>query len=463
MVRDLVNTAADDARRVYFLSIVPAAQRQDFRLVAWPQAPKPFNQNPPVTMSWGSNLRPGGVMPISVLMFPPGGFASDITLKAEGLPPGVTCAPVTMTAGTNTATLLLAADEKAGAWTGPIRIVGTVISGAQRITHIARAGAVVWTVTNQETEPLRSRIAHEQVISVTSGEVEPITVRAAEEKVWENSIAGKIEIPLKVTRRVGYNAVVKLKPAASLPAIIAMPEIDVAAGAADAKLVLDASALKLAPGNYSVYVQATSTAPYDRDPARRAAVQAGKDAADKATAELAAAVTKAKETLAAAKTPEEKDAAPKAVAAAEEKVKQNEQAKTAATEQLKALAPKDTLAYGYSTPIPIKITPAPITLAPPAVPGPVKAGGKIDVPVTITRLYGFAEPVDMSVVIPPGVTGITVANVQIAANATQATLSIQTAANTKPGDYALTLAAALKPNNVPIKLEQPIRVQIAAP
>jgi hypothetical protein len=469
LVRDLFNEAGDDVRRTYRLSIAPAASREDFRLVAWAQSPQPAppapgTTTPPPTQVWGANLRPGGVMPMGVLAFRSGGFAGDITLTATGLPPGVTCPPVTLSAGTNIATLLLAADEKAAAWAGPVCITATAkASGGASLSHVARAGTVVFAAAQPDIDPPRSRLAQELIVAVTSGEVDPITVRPAEQKVWENSVAGVIEIPLKLTRRLGFTGAAKLKPLGGVAALSAMPAIDVPANAIDGKLTIDAGALALGVGNYSVYLQATSAAPYDRDPAARAAAQATKDAADKATPELAVALQKAKDALAAAKTankPEQIKAAEAAVADAEAKAKQNDAAKAAADAQVKAMAPKEVTAVGYSTPIDLKITASPITLAPPAPIAAAKPGAKVEVAVAVTRLYGFADPIDLTLVAPKGVAGFTAAAVNVPKDKSQATVSLQLAPDVKPGDYTLTLTASFKQNNRPLKIEQPLAIKV---
>jgi hypothetical protein len=403
-------------------------------------------------------------MPISVLAFRTGGFGGELTLGATGLPPGVTCPPVTMTAGTNTATLLLVADEKTTPWVGPVYVTATAkTSNAASLSHVSRAGTVVWAAAQPEVDPPRSRVAQELVVAVTGGELDPITVRPAEQKVWENSVAGVIEVPLKLTRRMGFNAAAKLKPLSGVAALNGLPAIDIAANATDGKLTIDAGALGLGVGNYSLYLQTTSAAPYDRDPATRAAVQATKDAADKATPELAAALQKAKDALAAAKTANKADAikaAEAVVADAEAKVKQNDAAKAAADAQIKAMAPKEVTAYGYSTPIDLKITASPITVTPPAPIASAKPGAKVDVPVIITRLYGFAEPVDLTLAAPQGVAGFTAAGINIAKDKSQATLSLQLSPDAKPGDYTLALAATLKQNNRPVKVELPLAVKV---
>ena len=184
LVRDVFNQNDDDARRVYRLSIAPAAQRTDFRLVAWPQAQQPLKP----TAAEAAQARrcrrrcgartcaPGGVMPVAVLAFRTGGFAGDITLTAENLPPGVTCPPVTMYGNTNRATLLLAADESAPPCrSSAIRVVGTAsgVGGSQQpVARAARPGTVVWGVTDATSQPPRSRVAQQLVLAVTGGEAD---------------------------------------------------------------------------------------------------------------------------------------------------------------------------------------------------------------------------------------------------------------------------------------------------
>lgn len=161
LVRDLFNGGAtDDPRRAYRLSIAPAADRQDFRLVAWTPAPQPLVPTAamvaaPATQAWGWNLRPGGVTPVSVLAVRTGGFAGEITLAAEGLPAGVNCPPVTISAGANAATLLFVADEKAPPFVGSVRVVGRAAAGESRLARVARPGTVVWGVADSTSEPWR--------------------------------------------------------------------------------------------------------------------------------------------------------------------------------------------------------------------------------------------------------------------------------------------------------------------
>ena len=176
--------------------------------------------------------------------------------------------------------------------------------------------------------------------------------------MWENSVAGVIEVPLKLTRRLrlrrGGEPPARRERGASCSTC---PRFAIPAGKDDGKLTIDVGGLALPPGSYCCYLQATTSAPYNRYPQQLDAANVAKAAADKATAELAAAVQKATEAVNAAKAEkvaEKVTAAEKALAEANEKVKQNEAAKVALAAQVKALQPKETAAYGYSTPDPVQ-------------------------------------------------------------------------------------------------------------
>jgi hypothetical protein len=114
----------------------------------------------------------------------------------------------------------------------------------------------------------------------------------------------------------------------------------------------------------------------------------------------------------------------------------------------------------YSSPIRLLVTPAPIALTPPAAPVSVEAGGKVEVPIRITRLYGYTDPVDVTLVATnvKGVSG----KAAIAKDQAEAKLPIQADASTPAGDYPLKLQATLKLNNQPITVEQPITIKVTA-
>lgn len=204
-------------------------------------------------------------------------------------------------------------------------------------------------------------------------------------------------------------------------------------------------------------------------------------AAQKATA-VAATANKAAADAAIAAQKALEDAQAKAKAAAEAKAAADKVAEeTAARSKLAAAAkaaadkraadtanaakPKDINVAFVSTPITLKVTPAPITLAatPPAQ--PIKQGEKLEVAVSITRLYNYADPVALSGTPPQGVAGLQVANANIDKGQAQGKVVVTTAANTPPGTYDIVIRAVAKLNNQNLTVEQtiPLTIQPAPP
>lgn len=176
------------------------------------------------------------------------------------------------------------------------------------------------------------------------------------------------------------------------------------------------------------------------------AEEAAKKAADaKTAAEKALADATAKATSAAeAKTVAEKEAA-----GADAKLKAAMQAKsaadTAANNAKNAAQPRN-VNVGYpSPPVTIKVTPAPITLVIAAAPA-LKQGDKLELPITINRLYGFTNQVQINVSAPGGVGGLSIPQLVIPDNQTQGKLMISAAENATPGSHELKVQANLQFN-----------------
>ena len=92
----------------------------------------------------------------------------------------------------------------------------------------------------------------------------------------------------------------------------------------------------------------------------------------------------------------------------------------------------------------------------------VEQGAKVEYSVSITRLYGYADPVEVNLVLPGGVAGLSAAKVVIPKDQTQAKLVIDAAATATPGDHTLTLQAVLKLNNQDIKVDQLVKLKVSA-
>ena len=116
----------------------------------------------------------------------------------------------------------------------------------------------------------------------------------------------------------------------------------------------------------------------------------------------------------------------------------------------------------YSAPINVKVTAVPIALLVGAASGQLEPGSKIDVPVTINRLYHFADPVEISLLLPKEVTGLKAAKVTVGKDQSQGKLVIEAATNAIPGNHKLTLHAALKLNNQELQLDETFPLKVTA-
>lgn len=187
------------------------------------------------------------------------------------------------------------------------------------------------------------------------------------------------------------------------------------------------------------------------------------------TAESEAETKKAADEAArAAEAAEEKQsAAEKAVADAEARSKRAEKAKTAAekaaSQAADAARPKNVNLGAPSQIITLAITQSPIKLSVSAPSEPIVPGQKREAPVEISRLYGYAEQVQLSVALPKGVNGLKVVAAPVPAKQDKTKLVIEAASNATPGKHSLTITATSRLNNQQQQLTQEVVIEIAAP
>lgn len=206
--------------------------------------------------------------------------------------------------------------------------------------------------------------------------------------------------------------------------------------------------------------------------ATKAQEAAGKALSDAQTAKTAAdeALTKAQDDLKTAqetntaaqeaKTNAEaaEQAAQAAAAAAEERRKAAEKASNDAD---KAAQPQNRNYTPPSTPIIIEVLPAPVKLGA-NVPnsGNLKRGETLAVTVTVTRQNGFAGPVQLSLPLPPGVTGLTADEPTIAADQTEGVITITAAGDATEGQLANMVVRATMEQDGKAAVDVPIAVKV---
>lgn len=181
----------------------------------------------------------GGSTPVEVFAVRRDGFAEDIVLEAEGLPPGVTAAPSIVPGGSGLGTLVLTAAEGTPQQVSTFRIVGRASRSdgeGGEIVRVARPVTLRWDAGNQN-QPRAMREARALPLAVTS-ETAPITVQPGERKTWQATRGGKVMVPLSIIRRADAKGSLSLT-AVGLPAELKVPPVTIDERATHAEVMIE--------------------------------------------------------------------------------------------------------------------------------------------------------------------------------------------------------------------------------
>lgn len=241
--------------------------------------------------------------------------------------------------------------------------------------------------------------------------------------------------------------------------------LDAAAKAeAEAKKQLDTAMAKLREAQAALDKNQQNAGLANQVEAAKKAVATADEAAKK-TAEAKAAAEKAlaDATAKAKQAADEKTAAEKLAVEADAKLKAANQAKTQADQEanrIKNQAQPRNVNFGFpSSPITIKVTPAPMTIA--ALPAArVKQGEKTEVPITINRLYGFTDQVRANAQLPGGVNGLNFQQLAIAANQNEGKLAIMASPDATPGKHDVRLQFNLQFNNQGLQVVETMSLEV---
>jgi hypothetical protein len=107
-----------------------------------------------------------------------------------------------------------------------------------------------------------------------------------------------------------------------------------------------------------------------------------------------------------------------------------------------------------STPVTLKIAEYPIHLTGLPEKISLKQGDKLEVPFKVERLYGFNQNVNTQLILPGGVGGLQIQNVNLDANQTEGKILITAQPTATPGDHAVTLRANLNFNGQGLNLDK---------
>jgi hypothetical protein len=232
------------ARFQYVLAVRKA--RPDFyAAVIHPQNPGPA----------GTTVRRGGASYLDVIVHPKEGFNGPVTLRAEGLPPGLHALPTTIR--DSRGSFVFWADASAADWAGPVKLIATGKVGDTILRREVRPYTRVWAEANLGS----SRPTRELVVAVR--ESAPFALFFAQERV-EAKAGSKIEVRLHVDRHwPDFKAPLTISPL-SFPGPIRMSNVQVAAEKKEGTLTLEVQAGAPA-GEYTLSVTGQAQVPYSKD------------------------------------------------------------------------------------------------------------------------------------------------------------------------------------------------------
>ena len=324
------------------------------------------------------------------------------------------------------------------------------------------------------------------VLSVTSRETYPALVQVGDGKLLETSRGGKIDVPIKVTRRLGFAEKFKLI-AQNVPGEVKPGDLEINGDKSEGTLAVHITNNKAKVGFYNFYLRSDTKVkiPRNADAVARAeaeqklivavvaqvaeelkAAKAEFDAATKTAAETAKAAQdgpeEAKKKAAAAEEARKK--AEQKHKEVEEKNKRVQAAKAAAdkkvTDVKKANEPKDLNFAIVSTPVQLRVVDTPLKLT--AANATVKATAKVELPVALERLYGFAEAVEITLELPKGVSGVAIEKLSIAKDQKEAKLQITADDKATVGDHSVTIRAKAKFNKIDVQASQQVVLKVEA-
>ncbi|MSO21762.1 MAG: hypothetical protein EXQ58_00610 [Acidobacteria bacterium] len=452
-IRDLSGTQESRPSHLYRLSI--RESRPDFQLLVVNEDPGGANDD---AMIWEPFLRRGGTTRMSVLAWRRDGFDAQIELTVTGLPPGIRWSGAAIPGNSNGTMLIFEADTQTSGWAGSVQVIGRARINGREIVRNAHHASLVWDVGGFAQKVVHSRVVRNLTLAVSQHETAPqLPAFEIEQQQWEVPLEGELKIPFKIAQR------------SSLPGDLKLRLRDLS-GLRDGmtKLVLDEKTSEgvlefrvtnrgndFMPGRYTFSTVGLGEVTYRKqvdELARADEENSRMEQLVKRQVSEAKRITEAQET------------SPKALAETAAQARAAERERRKAERRLREAAeranPRKVSVTIHSRALDLTIHPAPITLAAVTVPRQLQPGASLEVPVSIKRLFGYQEAVQISLNVPIHLTGIRAGLVTIPKGETSAALVLQLSPDLRPGDYQLKLQAKLQLNERDLQVEQPLVIQV---
>lgn len=215
-------------------------------------------------------VRKGGTVVYRVVAPRRDGFEGEITVRAQGLPEGVTAPPLVLSGKSETGFIAIEAAPNAAAWSGPIQFIGRANIKGKEVVKRSRNASLVWGTIFADSKRVLSRLDLETVLSVSDSEKTPATVSLAEDAPLVVELNQKLEIPVKVT---DIDAVRKgsltVQPYGFPGMLRSPPTVAIAEGKSEGTLTIDFKPngnFKVEPGKYQFVLQGIGLAKYQHNP-----------------------------------------------------------------------------------------------------------------------------------------------------------------------------------------------------
>jgi hypothetical protein len=370
----------------------------------------------------------GGILKIPCTVARRNGYNGAITGMVSDLPPNINAQQVNIGGGANTAELQLTLTANAPTGTYTANVNGFVQGLEYRRNPEAAAAAA------------ERKAEFEKILAETSEKAKQATEKVAQTQKELD------EAKARVQTATNEKAAADKASTDAQAALTAAKDATAKAKQAAAEKTDDAGLAQAA-------ANAEKAATDAEEKARTAA-----EAAITAEKNLADAVEKLQ---AAEKAKAEADTANQQAAQLLQQATQAKQTADQRAQQLENEArPRQVNYWTYSTPLVIRIAAHPITLENVPAAATVKQGENAEVPLKLTRLYGFDGPVTFQPQLPGGVGGLQIPAVQIANGQAENKLVITAAANATVGTHNMTLRAQMNFNGQNLILDVPLALTV---
>ncbi|MDF1741158.1 MAG: hypothetical protein P1U86_18495 [Verrucomicrobiales bacterium] len=215
-------------------------------------------------------LRRGGTAPLRLLVQRKDGFTGPISVKADGLPEGVTCPGVSLQNLETSAYLTLAANDTAPAWAGTIKVTATATIGEATITHPVRAGTITLGNNDYNLARVKSRLSPDFPLAVSANEVTPVRIEVENGGKLSVTQGQKLSIPFKLVSKHELKGSLTVTPIGlyglKKPPVVTVAE-DKSEGTFNLNFTPQRNVFDVKPGTWNFVLKGTGVTKYKRNPA----------------------------------------------------------------------------------------------------------------------------------------------------------------------------------------------------